>query len=322
MTVHTVTTLSPNTFDLSDHIDNVPHLELQAHLHRGLINNCDFMMKSAVYTAYRYLREEVLDVSNATITEIADAVRELSLAEISFFEAGSSNPSMIDLLQHLNHLRETWIERAETATRLVDGRRSTVSDLWAQAERKQFKVPSLEEQFLNPTFNVSRTVQQKIKLSVQRQAQQANLSSEDIARKIDAHLKRAEARSEESEQNLAERAPIYNSLLLNMLSTDTSVFNTTETRDGRSTQDNPSRKVYIATNSFSSLPYKVRKIFIERSIQDAERFREWSMDDRRVSFDDMIALDLLIDKFVLDLNSVIKSPAFTVADRVDEAATA
>ena len=66
------TVISANTFDLADHIQAMPNIEMQDHLLRGLVNDTDFLIKSAVYAAYKFVRAEVLDVSNATFVEIAN----------------------------------------------------------------------------------------------------------------------------------------------------------------------------------------------------------------------------------------------------------
>ena len=313
------TVISANTFDLADHIQAMPNIEMQDHLLRGLVNDTDFLIKSAVYAAYKFVRAEVLDVSNATFVEIANAVKELELAELSFFEAGSTNPSVIDTVKHLNELREVWIEAAKEANALVEGSRSTVSSLWAQANDRTYKPQSIQDQFLKPTGKVTKTVERRVKVSVKKLAAAYNQDADYVTAKTAERLVQQQQRVNDMTERMTDMAPIYIALFDNILSTDTSVFNEIECRgDGYSTEGKPDRKVWVASIEFCTLPYAVRAVLIEKAMKNADTFRGWQL-GKNISDDEFNVIDMTTDKFIAELEGVLKSPQFRTAARVAEA---
>lgn len=313
------TVISANTFDLASHIQALPNIEMQDHLMRGLVNDCDFLIKSAVYAAYKYIKADVLDVSNASFVEIANAVKELELAELSFFEAGSTNPSIIDTVKHLNELRGGWIEAAKEANSLVEGSRSTVSSLWAQANNRAYNPQSIQEQFLKPTGKVTKTVERRVKVSVKKLAAAYNQDENYVAAKTAERLVQQQNRVDEMKERMQDMAPIYIALFDNMLATDTDAFNETETRgEGHSTEGNPDRKVWRASIEFCTLPYAVRAVLIEKAMKNADTFRGWQL-GKNISDDEFNVIDITTDKFMAELDSVLKSPQFRVAAQVAEA---
>lgn len=318
-TTHLLPAISANTFDLSDYIKSVSILDMQAHLARSLVNNSDFIIKSAVFAAYKYLKaENIVSTTNTTFHEIVDAINELQLAELAFFEAGNNNASIIDTVQHLHSLREEYIDHAREISGLVDGQRSVASDLWAQANDRRYEPMSIEEQLENPVFKTSRSTQQKIKISIARSAKDFNLTAEDVDTKIKARLAAVENRNLESQEGLASFAPIYIALFEQMMRTNVYAMRETETRgSGHSTEGNPSRQVHVAERTFVTLPYKVKAVLISKAIQDTNMFRSWKEEDRRISVDEFTFIDLTADKVERDLKSVLNSPAFTQASRAE-----
>lgn len=313
--------ISPNTFDISDYIADLPSLDLQAHMSRGLVNNLDYTIKSAVYAAYRFLKQEQLLMNFDSAIEIANAVKELELSELSFFEAGLDKPSMLETVQQLTLLREHWIKRAVEASALMDAERSVAADLWAQANARSYAPLSIEEQLENPVFRTSKTTEHKIAIANARIGKSLGLSDEEITARTAAHLNEVEAQNLRSEEGLAKFAPVYIALYEHMLRADVSVMRDTEVRGkGYSTEGSPSRVVHTADNSFVALPYNVRAMFINRAIQDAETFAGWKMKDSRTSIDDYTLIAMLTERIKKDLTNIVRSPAYTQAARVTEAA--
>lgn len=311
--------ISPNTFDISDYIADLPSLDLQAHMTRGLVNNLDYTIKSAVFAAYRYLKQEQLLMNFDSATEIANAVKELELSELSFFEAGLDKPSMLETVQQLTLLREHWIARAVEASTLMDAERSVAADLWSQANARTYAPMSIEEQLENPVFRTSKTTERKIAIANARIGKSLGLSDEEITARTAAHLNEVEAQNLRSEEGLAKFAPVYIALYEHMLRADVSAMRDTEVRgDGYSTEGSPNRVVHTADNSFVALPYNVRAMFINRSIQDAETFAGWKMKDSRTSIDEYTLIAMLAERIKKELTSIVRSPAYTQAARVAE----
>lgn len=313
-----ITSSGAASFDLPDYLSNIPQLELQAHMQRNLVDSVDFIIKSAVYSAYRYIKTELLDTTNAAASEIAHAVKEMELSETTFFEQGSGRPSMIATMQHLMKLRPAFIEAAQETTKLVDARRSVASDLWAQSVQRDIWRPlDIEEQFQKPTFRVSNDTVAKVRYSVNKAAKEFNLSQEEVNAKLRARMAQLEAQNVVSEQAMQNLAPVYATLFNTLLHCDVSALEVTETRgDGHSTKDNPDRKIHVATHTFSTLPVNIRSALISKSVDTSEVWRGWQAKDRHISVDEYTALDLVVDTVQRDLRNVLASPAYKIAEQV------
>lgn len=319
-TTHRVLPLTHN-LDLVDYISEVPHLDLQAHLMKSFVNNVDFLIINCVRSVWRYLNQEVLAVDqSAAINEVADAVKQLQLAELSFFEAGSSGASIIDQVQHLMELRPGWIEVALEAQKHRKASRSTIQALFAAAEKLDWEPKTIEDQLGSPKYNLSFDAERRTREVSFKTALQFGKTEDEAKAKADADIERLRRQNSESERSLKDRTPIYCAVFNIMLSTDVRQLRTVETRGrGHSTQDNPDRAVHVAGRTFATLPAPTRVYFMSKAMDDAAKFREWES-KRRMSDYDWASIDNNVDKVIADLKTVVHSPKMEAAARTAETA--
>lgn len=306
---------STHNADLPDYLNSVKHIELRAHLLKSFVNNVDFVIVNGVRTAWKILRTENMEIDYTTTdTEmIAGAVRELRLGEYSFFEAGSNNASIIDQIQHLNDLRDGWIEMALEANKLIVGGRSTIAALFMASNNLEWHPLTIEEQLDSPRFNASADQRERVrKLSI-KTAKAYGKDDAAAEAKAKADLERLEQQNRDSERALRERAPIYCALFANILRTDVSALQITETRGlGHSTEGNPKRVVHHATRRFDTLPHATQLYFIQKSIDDALMYRQWQA-RRRMEPQEWALLDNTVDTVVDELRVVARSPKLKAA---------
>ena len=308
---------STHNADLPDYLNSVKHIELRAHLLKSFVSNVDFVIVNAVRTAWKGVRAENLQIDDtATFNEIADAVRELAFSECSFFEAGSSGASIVDQVQHLNELRDDWINLALEANKLVIGGRSTVAALFMASNNLEWHPLTIEEQLASPRFNASTDQRERVrKLSI-KTAKAYGKDDAAAEAKAKADLERLEQQNRDSERALRDRAPIYCALFTNILRTDVSALRTMETRGlGHSTEGNPKRVVHHATRRFDTLPHATQLYFIQKAIDDALMYRQWQA-RRRMEPQEWTLLDNTVDKVVDELRVVARSPKLQAASTV------
>lgn len=315
-TTHRVLPLT-HKLDLPEYLSQLSHFGMAFNLLRMFINDCDFMTRQAVSAASKHLREEVFALDgNETFNEVADAVKELELAEIAFFEAGADRPSMLEVVQCLAELRPSWIELADQAYQLHQGGRSTVSNLWAQQHKlDHFKPETIEEQFENPVFRVSETKRERARKLVVKKHASFGLDPEKLAEKLKASDERLEKRAIDGAAKFAGHAPLNIAIYNQMLRANVRGMRETDVVGaGHSTDGNSQRVTHLAARRFETLPVAVRQALISKSIDNADKWRGWQADSS-ISDDEWTTIDAMTDRVVLDLKSVLTSPAMTAAER-------
>lgn len=315
-TTHRVLPLT-HKLDLPEYLSELSHFGMAFNLLRMFINDCDFMTRQAVSAASKYLREQVLEYdANTSFNEVADAVKELELAELSFFEAGNDRPSMIEVVQCLAELRPTWIEMADQAYQLHQGGRSVVSNLWAQQNDKDhFNPESIEEQFENPVFRVSETKKDRMRKLVVRKHASFGLDPEKLAEKLKESDARMEKRAADGAAKFANHAPLNIAIYNQMLRANVRGMRETDVVGANhSTDGNSKRVVHVAPRKFETLPVSVRQALISKSIDNADKWRGWQADSS-ISDDEWTTIDAMADRVMLDLKSVMTSPAMQAAER-------
>lgn len=319
-TTHRVLPLT-HKLDLPEYLSSLSHFGMSFNLLRMFINDCDFMTRQAVSAASKYLREEVFELTgNETFNEVADAVKELELAEISFFEAGNDRPSMIEVVQCMAELRPAWIELADQAYQLHQGGRSTVSNLWAQQNKKdKFCPETIEEQFENPVFRVSETKKDRMRKLVVKKHASFNLDPEMLAAKLKASDARLEQRAIDGAAKFAGHAPLNIAIFNQMLHANVRGLRETDVNGAQpSTDGNSQRVTHVAPRKFETLPVSVRMALLMKSVDNADKWRGWQA-DASISDDEWTTIDALADRVMLDLRSVLSSPAMAAAQRTAEA---
>lgn len=319
-TTHRVLPLT-HKLDLPEYLGSLPHFGMAFNLLRMFINDCDFMTRQAVSAASKHLREEVFDLDgNETFNEIADAVKELELAEIAFFEAGNDRPSMLEVVQHIAELRPTWIEMANKAYGLHQGGRSTVSNLWAQEHKvSEFRPETIEEQFENPVFRVSQTKRERTHKLVIKKVKAFGLDDSVLEAKLKDADERLEKRAADGAAKFAEHAGLNIAIYNQMLRANVRGLRETDINGSQpSTDGNSQRVTHIAARRFETLPVSVRMALLSKSVDNADKWRGWQADSS-ISDDDWTTIDALTDRVILDLKSVLSSPAMTAAQRTADA---
>lgn len=326
---HRVTKTLSHNLDLADHLSRIPHFETSFQLLSMLINDADFMTRQAVQAAAKYIREDVLEYDdNATFNEIADAIAELQLSELTFFEAGEGRPSLIETVQHLAELRPAWIELAQASLDLREGARSSRGNLWAQERygageggKVLFTPKPIEEQFEQATFKVSR-----IKRDRQRAIELRKLDKRGVheldkrARKLERIDAALEASAKDGEQRFRSMAPIYIATYAQILHTDVmSMRRQDENGLNHSTEGEARRSTSHAPRTFATLPGVIRGELMFKCIANAEKFREWRLS---APIDEFSAIDDAVEELIDELRAVLASPAMIAAAGSDEFAPA
>lgn len=315
-TVHRVLPLT-HKLDLPEYLSSLSHFGMAFNLLRMFINDCDFMTRQAVSAASKHLREEVLEYdSNTTFNEIADAVKELELAEISFFEAGNDRPSMIEVVQHIAELRPHWIELADQAYQLHQGGRSTVSNLWAQQHKvDHFVLETIEEQFENPVFRVSETKRERARKLAVKKVKAFGLDESVLEAKLKASDERLEKRAADGAAKFAAHAGLNIAIYNQMLRANMRGLRETDVNGAHaSTDGNSGRVTHVAARRFETLPVAVRMALLTKSVDNCDKWRGWQADSS-ISDDEWTTIDALADRVILDLKSVLSSPAMAAAER-------
>lgn len=303
--------------DLAEYFSQVPHHRMQFNLIKMLINDADFLVRSAVSAAVKYLREEALELNGMeTFSEIADAVSGMQLAELSFFEAGNNRPSMLETIQHLAELRPHWIELAQSAYALVEGERSTLSSLmWSQpTKRDKFNPESIEEQFENPTFNVSKTKRERARQITIKTHRKMQRPDTELEKRLAACDDRLEQDAISGEAKFKAMAPLNIAVYHQMLRAPTQAMRETETvglnhsTDG----DGSNRRVHTGSRTFESLPVQIRYTLYAKAMENVQKWREWQI-NARMSDEEWAIVDCLCDQVYEDLERLLSSPAMKAA---------
>ena len=318
-TTHRVLPLT-HKLDLPEYLSSLSHFGMSFNLLRMFINDTDFMTRQAVSAASKYLREEVFALTgNETFNEVADAVKELELAEIAFFEAGNDRPSMIEVVQHLNELRPGWIELADQAYQLHQGGRSVVSNLWAQKNNvDRFNPETIEQQFENPIFRVSETKKDRMRKLVVKKHESFGLDPALLAAKLKASDERMEKRAADGAAKFANHAPLNIAIFNQMLRANVRGMRETDVvGQQHSTDGNSQRVTHLAPRRFETLPVSIRQALLIKSIDNADKWRGWQADSS-ISDDEWTTIDAMTDRVMFDLKSIVTSPAMAAAERSAE----
>lgn len=329
MTVHLirrntapVTTKRPQLEVLSQHLDlpayfaDLPHFGMAFNMNKMLLSDIDFMIRGAVSAAVKYVRSEVFEVSDdTTFNEIADAVSQLELSELTFFEAGNGRPSMIETVQHLSELREPIIELAQEALDLVEGERSTRGNLWMQEFRRVtdarvlFEPESIEEQLANPVFKVSASQRDRQRKMIVRKHNALGLPEDTLAGRIaraDAYL---DAQAKEGESRFKDLSPVLIAMYTQLLHANVKGMRENDhVGMNHSTDGESARETDIAPRTFVTLPGVIRFQLIEKALRNIEVWQGWQMKSVRDP-DEWDTVDALCTKCSVQLKRLIESPA-------------
>lgn len=305
--VHSVTTLSANTFDLPLYIAEIPQFDLSAALMQSLVKSVDFTTVNAARSLFKAVRSEIWegDCKLDSMAELNSALNEQVFAETCFHEAGSNNTGFVETIQSLWPLREDWIDQARELTAL------TVD--W-QGNPRTFTPVDIEEQISNPVVNTSKKTVGRITRQVDRKAADLGIDDEDKAKTLANRL----AREVRNNADMADSMKDYSGGVLHMLyaaiQADVEPEVTETMGEHRSRGGVCNRKAHIAGKpEFHLLPYALRFKLINDVIRTTELQAEWACKNNSMTDDDFDTFDMLCSKTIKTLRGILASPAFKVA---------